>query len=156
VGVAEMKISTKPDDLLVTHALGSCLGIAVFDPVAMVGGILHVMLPNANVAPEKAKENPCMFVDSGTPVFFKTLFSRGAKKKNMVVKIAGGATIGKGNKEDFFAIGKRNLVILRKIFWKNGVMITNQDTGGKIARSLYLDMGCGRVWIQSNGREWDL
>ena len=71
VGVAEMKVSNQPNDVLVTHALGSCLGIAVHDSVARVGGIFHVMLPTASVNPGKANENPFMFVDTGTPLFFK-------------------------------------------------------------------------------------
>lgn len=155
VGVADMKISTQPDDIIITHALGSCLGVSLYDPELRAGGILHVMLPSASVSPEKAQKNPYMFVDTGTPLFFKSLYSAGADKKNLVVKVAGGAAIGKG-KEDFFAIGKRNFVMLRKLFWKNGIMIAGQDVGGNIARTMFLDLNTGRTWCQSNGREWDI
>jgi chemotaxis protein CheD len=150
-----MKISNQPDDVVVTHALGSCLGIAVHDPVAKVGGIFHVMLPSASVNPNKANDNPFMFVDTGTPLFFKQVYSAGAKKNRLVVKVAGGAAIGKGD-EDFFAIGKRNFVMLRKLFWKNGIMINGQDVGGNIARTMFLEVASGRTWLQSRGREWDL
>lgn len=155
VGVAEMKISNQPDDIIVTHALGSCLGIAIHDPVTLVGGILHVMLPSSNVSPDKAEKNPCMFVDTGTPQFFRAIYSQGGQKNRLIVKVAGGAAIGQG-KEDFFAIGKRNFVMLRKLFWKNGIMIASQDVGGKLARTLYLDIKTGRTWLQSKGREWDI
>ena len=65
VGVADMKISAEKDDLIVTHALGSCLGITIYDPVACVGGMLHVMLPLSTIDPNKAAANPYMFVDTG-------------------------------------------------------------------------------------------
>ena len=60
-----MKISTNADDTLITYALGSCLGITVWDPVTKVGGMLHVMLPTSTVSPEKAQKNPCTFVEIG-------------------------------------------------------------------------------------------
>ncbi|MFH2000121.1 MAG: chemotaxis protein CheD [Planctomycetota bacterium] len=155
VGVAEMKISNDPDDLFITHALGSCLGVSVYDPEAGVGGVLHVMLPTSSVSPDKAIKNPYMFVDTGTPLFFRELYSRGAKKAHLVVKVAGGASVGR-NKSDFFAIGKRNYTMLRKLFWKNQIPIKSQDVGGNIARTLYLDNQTGKTWLQSRGREWDL
>jgi len=154
VGVADMKVVRGAGEMIVTHALGSCLGIAIHDPVAQVGGILHVMLPNASVSPEKAEKNPFMFVDSGTPEFFKAAYAAGAVKERLTVKVAGGASLGNG--EDFFAIGKRNMVVLRKLFWKNGILIAAQDVGGHSSRTMHLDVGTGRVWLQSAGREWDL
>ncbi len=154
VGVADIKIARGADDVVVTHALGSCLGISIHDPVANVGGIFHVMLPNASVSPEKAEKNPFMFVDTGTPIFFKEAYAAGAVKERLVVKVAGGAALGTG--EDFFAIGKRNFIVLRKLFWKNGIMIAGQDVGGNISRTMHLEIGSGRTWLQSNGREWDL
>lgn len=154
VGVADMKISKNAGDVIVTHALGSCLGITVYDPVAVVGGIFHVMLPSSDVNPDKAKINPYMFVDKGTPSFFKKLYASGADKSRVVVKVAGGAALGSGN--DFFAIGKRNFVALKKLFWQNGIIIRGEDLGGSISRTLYLELSNGRVWISSGGKEWDL
>lgn len=153
VGVADMKIASGGDEI-VTHALGSCLGIVIHDAVASIGGILHVMLPSGNVNPEKAKANPLMFVDTGVPVFFREAYAAGAVKDRLKVRVAGGAALGQG--EDFFAIGKRNYVVLRKLFWKNGVMIAGEDVGGNISRTLHLDVSTGRTWLQSGGREWDL
>lgn len=154
VGVADFKVARKPGDIIVTHALGSCLGIAAHDPVASVGGLFHVMLPTGNVNPEKAKANPYMFVDAGLPMFFKELYAAGAEKGNLVVKVAGGAQIRDNN--DFFAIGKRNYVTMRKLFWKNGIMIAGEDVGGNMARTMYLDVDTGRVWLANKGEEKDL
>ncbi|HSW47305.1 MAG TPA: chemotaxis protein CheD [Phycisphaerae bacterium] len=154
VGVGDMKIARGAGEIIVTHALGSCLGITLHDPVAQVGGLFHVMLPAASVSPDKAEKNPFMFVDTGTPLFFKEAYAAGAAKGRLTVKVAGGASLGNG--EDFFAIGKRNFIMLRKLFWKNGIMIAAEDIGGHISRTMFLDVGTGRTRLHSGGREWDL
>ena len=150
-----MKVSTQADDVIVTHALGSCLGIAVHDPVAHVGGMLHVMMPQSDVNPEKAAANPYMFVDTGVPAFFREMMAVGGLKARMIVKVAGGANV-QATVEDRFAIGKRNYLLLRKIFWKNGVMIKGEDVGGSCPRTMYLDIGTGRVWLSIGGVEREL
>lgn len=155
VEIAGMKISNQPGDIITTYALGSCLGITIYDPVARVGGMLHVMLPNSRINPGLAENNPFMFVDTGTPLFFREAYASGADKRRLVVKVAGGASIG-NNKNDFFAIGKRNFVMLRKLFWKNGIMIDSHDVGENIARTMCMDVSTGRTWLRSGGREWEL
>lgn len=152
VGVADMHICTGPDDLLVTHALGSCLGLAAHDPVSAVGGLLHVMLPDSHINESKAQQNPCMFVDSGVPRFFKQLYAHGAVKQRLVVKVAGGAAVQEGL-DDRFHIGKRNWTMLKKLFWMNNVLIAGADVGGARPRTMYLEIGSGRVWINCDGQE---
>lgn len=157
VGVADMKVSTEAGDVLVTHALGSCLGIALHDPVAGVGGLLHVMLPLSTIDPAKAGLNPCMFVDTGVPRLFLECYKAGAEKKRLVVKVAGGACIGKADeKDDFFQIGRRNIVMLRKLLWKNGVLIEAEDVGGSHSRTMALEVGAGRALVRVNGQEREL
>lgn len=155
VGVADCCISTDPDDLLVTHALGSCLGITAWDPSTRIGGLLHVMLPLSQINPDRATINPFAFVDTGVPRFFQELFEAGADRRLLEVKVAGGACVN-GGKTDRFAIGKRNYVVLKKLLWKNGFLISGEDVGGGRARTMYLELASGRVWITSGGRQWDL
>jgi len=155
VGVADMKIASQKDDVIVTHGLGSCLGIAVHDPTAGVGGLLHVMMPLSGVNPEKAHDNPFMFVDTGVPEFFRCLYEQGALKSRMVVKVAGGAN-SQMRATDCFEIGKRNFIMLKKMFWKNGIMIKAQEVGGSDARTMYLEIGSGRVWLSIGGVERQL
>ena len=149
-----MKIG-RDADLIVTHALGSCLGLVVHDPVERVGGLLHAMLPLSKINPAKAEANPYMFVDTGVPMFFQKLYSLGATKQRLVVKVAGGANV-QGGDNDRFAIGKRNFIVLKKIFWKNGVLIESDDVGGSHARTMYLEIGPGRVWLSTAGVEREL
>ena len=152
VGVADMKISCQSGDVLVTHALGSCLGVAVHDPAAVVGGLLHIMLPQASINPEKAQSNPFMFVDSGVPAFFHQLYAAGAVKARCVVSVAGGSNINGGD-NDRFAIGKRNHLMLRKLLWKNGILVKAEDVGGTAPRTMYLEVGTGRTWLSTAGQE---
>jgi len=155
VGVADMKLSDRSGDVIVTHALGSCLGIAVYDPVAVVGGLLHVMMPASTINPDKARVNPYMFVDTGVPAFFHELYGAGGLKSRLVVKVAGGANVH-GNNGDRFAVGKRNYITLKKMFWKNGILIDKEEVGGTVARTMYLEIGTGRVWLSTAGQERDL
>ena len=151
VGVSDMKVSADKEDLLVTYALGSCLGIAIHDPIAGVGGLLHVMLPLSTIDTKKAQENPYMFVDTGVPRLFLDSYKAGAKKERLVVKVAGGACSNGNEEDDFFHIGKRNMVILRQLLWKNGVLMKAYDVGGNNSRTMTLDIGSGEISIRSNG-----
>lgn len=151
VGVADMKISEHHDDQLITYALGSCLGITIYDPVAHVGGMLHVMLPLSTIDPSKAAENPSMFVDTGVPRLFLGCYKAGAQKQRLIVKVAGGASVHSNADEDHFQIGKRNVVMLRKLLWKNGVLLKAHDVGGTVSRTMMLDINTGDVSLKING-----
>jgi len=155
IGIADMKVSGHPDDVLITYALGSCLGIAVYDSFAKVGGLLHVMLPLASVSPAKAAENPLMFVDTGVPELFKACYRAGAKKERIVVKVAGGASLQSGP-SDQFQIGKRNFISLRKLLWKNNVLIKSCDVGERHSRTMSLDISTGTVVLKMNNQEVEL
>ena len=155
VGVADAGFSNKPGDIIVTHALGSCLGIAVHDPVAKVGGLLHVMLPLSTVDPAKAEAKPWMFVNTGIPKFFRALYDLGAQKNRLTIKVAGGANVQAGG-NDHFAIGKRNHIVLKKIFWKNGILIDAEDVGGNRARTMHFEIGTGKVWLSIAGQTIEL
>jgi chemotaxis protein CheD len=151
VGVADMKISSRREDTIITHALGSCLGITVYDPIAAVGGMLHAMLPDSAIDPRKGIEHPFMFVDTGLPRLFKECYGLGAQKPRMIVKVAGGATSKANLEDDYFQIGKRNFVMLRKLLWKNSVLLSAHDVGGFDSRTMTLEMATGDVLLKMIG-----
>ncbi len=151
VGVGDLFISAERGDEIITFALGSCLGISIYDPVNCVGGLLHVMLPSSTIDPAKAQENPCMFVDTGLPKLFHDCYKAGAAKQRLIVKVAGGACVNGDSDNDYFQIGKRNFVVLRQLLWKNGVLIKAHDVGGSCSRTMSLDITTGRVSVRSNG-----
>lgn len=149
VGIADMKVSNDQQATIITYSLGSCIGVSIYDPAVKVGGLLHFMLPDSSIDPQKAVENPYMFADSGIPRFFRAAYQLGAEKRRMVVKIAGGAQIL--DDSNFFNIGKRNYMSLRKIFWTNNVLINAEDVGGTVNRTVSLELATGRVWVKTSG-----
>ncbi len=154
VGVADLKVSSTTGERLITYALGSCLGIVIYDPVASVAGMLHVMLPTGTIDLAKMQDKPAMFVDSGVPLLFKECYKLGAKKERMQVKVAGGAHAGQSEEDDRFQIGKRNMIALRKLLWKNGVLVHAHDTGGvQTSRTMWIDVASGEVTLKINGAE---
>ncbi len=149
VGVADMKISSNSDDVLVTYSLGSCIGLAIYDQVAGVGGLLHYMLPESRIDGAKAQKNPYMFGDTGIPLLFKGAYKQGAEKKRLRVIVTGGSQIL--DQEGLFNIGKRNYLLLRKMFWKNSVMIDYEDVGGNVNRTIRLEMKTGQAYLKVSG-----
>ncbi|HXE61718.1 MAG TPA: chemotaxis protein CheD [Gemmatimonadaceae bacterium] len=156
VGVGAMCVSNAPGDRLVAHALGSCLGVAVFDPVARVGGLLHVPLPSSIEDRDRSRGRPLEYVDTAVPALFRDCYKLGATKGRLRVAVAGGASAGDAS-ADGFQIGKRNLIMLRKLLWKNGVLIHAHDVGGeRVWRTISLDVASGCVWLKMPDREGEL
>jgi chemotaxis protein CheD len=155
VGISDCQWSTTTDSNLITYALGSCIAVSVYDPRARVGGLLHFMLPEASLNPEKAQENPYTFADSGIPVLFKKAYELGAIKNRMVVHAVGGAQVMVD--QELFNIGKRNQMALRKLLWKAGVMLQAEAVGGNISRTVRLEMATGKLFVkESGGVEFEL
>lgn len=151
VGVADIALTNDPAATIVTYALGSCIGVTIYDPVAKVGGMLHFMLPLSKVNKEKAAKRPAMFGDTGIPLLFRSAYELGAKKERMIVCAAGGAEIL--NDDGHFRVGSRNRTMLRKLFWKNNILLTADETGGNISRTMVMPLDTGTVCIRNRGKE---
>ena len=151
VGVGDMQVSNNSGVVLATYSLGSCIGVGIYDPVAKVAGLLHYMLPESSLDATKAKKNPFMFGDSGIPLLFKESYKLGAKKNRLKVMVLGGAQIL--DQHGMFNIGKRNHTILRKMFWKNNVMIDFEATGDVVNRTIKLAVGTGEAWLKVSGEK---
>jgi len=151
--VGDMKTGEQ-EDLLVTYALGSCLGLIVYDPEIKIGGILHAMLPLSKINRDKAQANPFMFVDTGVPTLFKTLYKMGAEKSRLVVKAAGcGNPMGRN---EMFKIGERNYTVLKKLLWKNNILLKTEDIGGTKSRTVNFNLSTGQTIVSSNGEKVEL
>lgn len=148
VGISDCRVSTNVDDVLVTYSLGSCIGVTLYDPVIRVGGMLHYMLPLSKVSPDKARDKPAMFADTGVPMLLNEILALGAEKSRLIVKVAGGSQLMDQNK--VFNIGERNYLVLRKILWKNKILIDAEDVGGNISRTIRFEVGSGLVTVKSS------
>ncbi len=151
VGIADMKLSANAGDSFITFALGSCLGIALYDPVVRVGALLHIMLPDSSIDPARALLNPWMFVDTGFPKMFDECLAAGARKERLILKVAGGACAHGNPDEDYFQIGKRNFVMLKKILWQKGLLLRAHDVGGSVSRTMSMELGNGEVQLRISG-----
>lgn len=151
VGIADCKASADPQESIVTYALGSCVGLGVFDPHATVGGLLHVLLPEASLDSAKASRNPCTFADTGLPVLLERCRALGAAPARLRVWLAGGAAVM--DDRGIFNIGKRNQLAMRKALWKAGLMIHGEDVGGSGSRTVRLDLATGTFWIRTAGAD---
>ena len=140
---------------LVTHALGSCLGIVIHDNFNHVGGMLHAQLPLGQLNPDLARDSPSIFVDLGIHLLFKAVLGLGGVKRHLRVVVAGGANVT-GSASDQFDIANRNLTVMRKIFWQQGILVAAEDTGGGLPRTMTLDLAIGTIQIESQGRRYTL
>ena len=138
------------DGQLVTHALGSCLGVSVFDPRTGVGGLVHFMLP-APARGQVVPEGSFLYGSSAVPALFRRAYELGAAKERLVVCSAGAAEMIDSGEE--VRIGSRNRTLLRKLLWKNSVVLDAEDTGGKEARTMSLSLPDGKVVITKGGVE---
>lgn len=146
VGMGELRVSDDQDSTIVTYALGSCIAVAVYDRARHAGGMIHYMLPHSSITPEKGLARPAMFADTGVPLLFEKMYELSCRKSDLVVKVVGGANINDEN--GTFEIGRRNYVILRKMFWKVGVAVVAEDVGGSASRTTRLTLATGKLTVR--------
>jgi len=152
VGIGEFAVSNDPDAVIVTHALGSCVAVCVWDPGATVGGLVHILLPDSRINPARAQVQPGAFADTGIPLLFRTAYEYGVEKRRCKVRLIGGADMGGLNSGSDRSVGKRNLLAARALLWKNGVLIEREMVGGHAARNVELTVREGRVQVTSGGQ----
>jgi len=148
VGIGDLAVSNSPRDVIVTHALGSCVAVCVFDPVAHVAALLHFMLPESRINVERGRERPATFADTGIPLLFQSAYRYGLEKTRAVVKLVGGAEIA-GIGQESFRTGRRNALAAKQVLWRNGVLVNAEDTGSNVARTVHFGVRDGRVRIYS-------
>lgn len=146
VGIAQYSESSDPEVTLYAPHLGSCLGVAIFTPRFNKVSLIHCLLPMAKSDPEKAKENPYMYVDSGVGLVINNLIKEGAAKNELQIYVAGGANINDLN--GVFEIGKNNFTVLRKLLWKNGLLIKGECVGGTSSKTIFMSPIDGKAKVK--------
>jgi chemotaxis protein CheD len=154
VGMADCKIADSAGDELTTYALGSCIGLAVYDPAAQVGGLLHYMLPDSAIDPGRGAGKPYKFADTGIPLLLAGVYARGAVQRRLMVFAAGAACMLE--MAAGFEIGRRNYLALRRALWKSGLLIQGEAIGGNQSRTLHLEIGSGNLWLQESAGKREL
>lgn len=147
VGVGEMCASDNPAITLSTYALGSCVAVVVYDAVAKAGGMLHMMLPDSKISPDKAAAQPAMFVDTGLPMLFRTIAALKTEPARLRIFVAGGACVR--CVDDTFRIGERNVRVTADFLSREGYIVRQTAVGGAINRTVHLNIGTGEITLKT-------
>lgn len=149
VGIADYKVGKIPDKLI-TIGLGSCVGIALQDKKNGIAGLAHIMLPNSENFSNI--NNPIKFSDLAIPILIKEMLNKGAQKKELKAKIAGGASMfnftdSKANMD----IGARNSASVKSVLKEEGIPIISEDIGGTKGRTITFDSVTGDLQVKTVG-----
>lgn len=145
IGIAGLKVIAAPDKI--RTVLGSCIGIALFDRIAKVGGLAHVILPNS----EQGSGDRGKFADTATDWLLEEIIKAGAVKDRVKAKIAGGAMMFGSNVRS--GIGDRNIEAVKARLHKHAIPIAAEAVGGEKGRRMTLDPTTGSVEVQIIGEE---
>lgn len=140
--------------VLTAYGLGSCVGIAVWDPVACVAGLLHFMLPDSSLDLERGRDNPYLYADTGIPALIAMCVRQGASESQLVLRAAGGAQVL--NEANVYEIGRRNRTSLQQVLTRSGLRLHSQHLGGAVSRTMRIDSQSGRCWVEEGGNVYEL
>ncbi len=149
VGLGEVRVSSNPVEILVAYGLGSCVAVAMYDPVARVAGLLHAVLPyNLNGTEALSAK----YVDSGIAALLDRLAKAGADHQRLIVRLAGGANmlVAPGFSSTL-NIGARNVAAARATLATYKLKIRSEDVGGNTGRTVRLFVTDGRMTVRVLG-----
>jgi chemotaxis protein CheD len=150
VGIGELAVSNDPEAVVVTHALGSCVAVCLWDEHAGVAGLIHVLLPDSRINPERAQTQPAAFADTGIPLLFHEAYRYGVQKQRCQVKLIGGADIANLRGADG-GVGRRNVQAARALLWRNGVLLKGEAVGGTSPRTVSIAVATGQTQVSTAG-----
>ncbi|MBC7928373.1 MAG: chemotaxis protein CheD [Bryobacteraceae bacterium] len=151
VGIGDCRASRTEQARLITYALGSCIGMTVWDPVVKVGGLLHYLLPDSNLGSGRGS-NPALYADTGIPMLLRKCFELGACRERLIIRAAGGARILSPMTQ--FDVGNQNQAGMRKSLRELGLAVQASATGGTECRTISLDVTSGVMRIREGGAPW--
>lgn len=149
IGIGEASWAARVGRLS-TVGLGSCVAVAIHDPIAHVGGLIHFQLATAELDPARAGAQPFLFGDVGIRTLSVQLGKVGAIPARCKVHVVGGAQMMAAVSSA--QIGKKNVLVARKQLWQLGYLIEGEVVGGTTSRSVTLDVGHGDIDIREHGR----
>ena len=151
VGIADLNLVLDPGAIM-TIGLGSCIGIALYDKTLKVAGLAHIMLPDSTQF--KNNTNPMKFADLAIPLLIEKMEEQGCKKRNLIAKIAGGASMFNFSDKSIISdIGKRNAEAVKKTLKDKLIPIVAEETGGNKGRTMILQANDGKVILKVVGLE---
>lgn len=150
IGISDLNIARAPD-VLATYALGSCVGICLYDPDIKLAGLAHIMLPWSKEAASD-RFNTRTYADTGITELLNEMLRNRAKRENITAKIAGGAQMFAGTNASF-NIGERNVTAVKKILAAYKVPVIAEQTGENFGRTVFFHAENGQMEVRSATRE---
>ncbi len=151
VGMADLNVCVSPDRIT-TLGLGSCVGIALRDPVTKIGGLAHIMLPDSTTI--RNNSNIPKFADTGIEELVKQVTRKGANRSRLVAKIAGGAQMfGFNSNSEMVRVGERNVQATKKKLAELHIPILAEDTGKNFGRTVIFYPETGDFVIRAVGKQ---
>jgi chemotaxis protein CheD len=149
VGMADLKVGKDPD-VLTTLGLGSCIGLTLYDPSTKIGGLVHYMLPDSTKL--KNNTNVAKFGDTGIKELYRQVVLKGANRRRLVAKIAGGACMFNNGNSAVGRVGDRNVEMAILMLKLLNVPLIAKDTGLNYGRTVELNCANGEFLIKSVGK----
>lgn len=150
VGISDYKLTTAPNQLI-TIGLGSCVGIALYAPKSKIGALSHIMLPDSSSFSDTTKWPK--FANLALPKIVNELKSKTNETK-LLAKIAGGASMFAFTSESqTLQIGQRNIEAVKQTLNELNIPIVKEHVGGKMGRSMYVDLNDFNVKVRMVNRE---
>ena len=157
LGVGDFGATNAAGEVVKTMALGSCVAVVMLHPKTRSVGMVHVALPDSSINKDRARERPGYFADTGLPALMREMIRLGCNRqgRDLIIKMAGGARVM--DPQNTFNIGKRNILAIKKLLWQQGLGAVAEDVGGKISRTVAVEVDTGRMILSSAGRpNWEL
>lgn len=149
VGIGDGKIAKSPA-VLISYALGSCVGICLYDHQLKVAGMLHILLPCQENALNR--DNVYQFADTGIKRLVQELLTGyGVNRERLIAKIAGGAKMFRQAQAET-GIGEKNVKAVKKALKGEGVPIVAEDVGKSYGRTIVFSAQTGQMEVRSVNR----
>lgn len=145
VGIGEANIAFTPD-VLVSYALGSCVGVCLYDYHKHMAGMVHILLPSQL---NKQSSNEYKFADKGIQRLMNEMLRLGANHKHIIAKLAGGAEMFPTCVKATNGIGFKNVEAAIHVLKTAGIPIIAQDTGENFGRSIWFHPKDGTLKVKT-------
>lgn len=147
VGVAQFRVGHAPAKMM-TLALGSCLGVVLYESTSRVGGLAHAMHPHRERVKNNA--NRAKFVDSVIPIIVDRMVRWGARRERIVAKLFGGARMFESycGCAGVMQIGDENVAAARRELGAMDIPIVGECVGGTHGRTIVFDLATGAVTVR--------
>jgi chemotaxis protein CheD len=149
VGVGEFAVSDAAEETIVTHALGSCVAVCLWDPIAQVAGLLHFLLPDSRINPDRARAQPGAFADTGISAMLAAAMPLGLSPARCRVRLVGGAEVNTA--PGGLHVGLSNVVAAQGVLWRQGARVHRYSVGGNAVRTVSLAVADGELLVTECG-----